>query len=105
MNPKLYECGQCGLATFKESTLQNHFAQSGHSPDANDYHRTKQKTQAFARVLWGAAILAVGWWWWARDFSDGKVGISIPIFVVASVLLIVWIVRPRKSRNDPEDAG
>lgn len=103
MNPKLYECGQCGLASAWESTLKNHFSQSGHSPDSTDYHRTRQKTQAVARVLWGAAILGVSWWWWIRDFSHDNVAISLPVFAVLSALLIVWMVRPRKHRDDPED--
>ena len=105
MFPKLYECGQCGFASTWQSTLENHFANSGHSPDGDYYYRARRRTQALGRFLWGAAILGVGWWWWVRDFSRGNVEISFPIFAIASVLLIFWMFRPRKRRDDPRDAG
>ncbi|MCE2404153.1 MAG: hypothetical protein J4F43_03230 [Dehalococcoidia bacterium] len=103
MFPKLYECGQCGFASAWQSTLENHFANTGHVADSDDYYRARRGTQAVARLLWGAAILGVGWWWWVRDFSGDNAAVSLPIFLAASALLVFWMLRPRRSKNVPKD--
>ena len=99
MFPKLYECGECGFASAWQSTLDNHFASSGHTPDGDAYYRARRRRQAVARPLWGAAILAIGWWWWVRDFSGDRVEVTLPIFIVASALLLFWMFRPRRPQE------